>query len=32
MGGTEYVAEHLSQLLADQGIESQLHEQPDLQI
>ena len=31
MGGTEYVAEHLSQLLADQGIETQLHEQPDLQ-
>ncbi|WP_105188746.1 FMN-binding protein MioC [Pseudoalteromonas sp. T1lg48] len=31
MGGTEYVAEHLSQLLADLGVESQLHEQPDLQ-
>ncbi len=30
MGGTEYVAEHLDNLLKDQGITSQLHEQPDL--
>ena len=30
MGGTEYVAEHLDNLLKDQGVSCQLHEQPDL--
>ncbi|MFY8274601.1 FMN-binding protein MioC [Pseudoalteromonas sp. SSDWG2] len=30
MGGTEYVAEHVSNLLKDHAIDSQLHEQPDL--
>lgn len=30
MGGTEYVAEQLSDLMEDQGISCTLHEQPDL--
>ena len=30
MGGTEYVAEQLRDLMEDQGISCALHEQPDL--